>query len=278
MGTTDNTGFTILETMLFLAITGLLIVAMLVGVGTSINIQRYRDSVTSLKSFLQSQYSDIDNVQNDRGNNWKCNSNAVTSQSGALESRGQSDCVIIGKYISIVDGATTVAPVIAFESSTSGSGSDIAILKSNYKLELSTVNQQTDSLAWGTALAWANSSSGTGVDGSAGDRKNPTTPRSIAILIVRSPTSGAVYTFTSDTVVPVSSVNNATLQAMLVTGVGPIPSQKERTLCLDSQGLVVTGSIAIIIRAYATAANSIETRSNDVATQLIGAAKAYQCQ
>jgi len=278
MGTTYDTGFTILETMLFLAITGVLIAAMLVGVGTSINIQRYRDSVTSLKSFLQSQYSDIANVQNDRGDNWKCNSNAVTSQIGALESRGQSDCVIIGKYISIVDGTTTVASVNAYESSTSGSGSDIAILKSNYKLELSTVNQQTDALAWGTTIAWAKTSSGTGADGSAVDRKNPTSPRSIAILIVRSPTSGAVYTFTSDNVVPVSSVNNATLQAMLFTGVGPIPSQKERTLCLDSQGLVVTGSIAIIIHAYATTVTSIETRSNDVAMQLVGAAKAYQCQ
>jgi type II secretory pathway pseudopilin PulG len=278
MGTTYDAGFTILETMLFLAITGLLIAAMLFGVGTSINTQRYRDSVTSLKSFLQSQYSDIENVQNDRGDNWKCNSAAQTSQTGTLQGRGQSDCVIVGKYIAIVGGTTTVASVNAYQSSSSGSGSDIAILKSNYKLELSTVNQQTDALAWGTVIAWAKTSSGSGSDNSGVDKKNPTTPRSIAILIIRSPTSGAIYTFTSDTVVPIASVTNATLQAMLVPGVGPLPSQKERTVCLDSQGLVVTGSVAVVIHSYATTETSIETRSNDVATQLVGSAKAYQCQ
>ncbi len=261
MGKTDDTGFTILETMLFLAITGVLIASMLVGVGTSINIQRYRDSVTSLKSFLQSQYSDIANVQNDRGNNWKCNSNAVTSQSGALESRGQSDCVIIGKYISIVNGTTTVAPVVAFESSTSGSGSDIAILKSNYKLELSTVNQQTDSLEWGTTIAWPVSGSGA---------RTPTTPRSIAILIVRSPESGSVYTFTSDNPPPAANVTDTTLKAMLVTGVGAAPSQQQRTLCLDSQGLVFTPNMAVFIHAYASSETAIETRSNDVIAALGG--------
>jgi type II secretory pathway pseudopilin PulG len=277
MGTTYKDGFTILETMLFLALTGLLIAGVLVGVGVSINIQRYRDSVTSLKSFLQSQYSDIANVQNDRGDNWKCGTTAITSQTGTVQNRGQSDCVIVGKYISIEQGVTKVATVNAYESSTTGSGNDIAVLKSNYTLGLSTVNQQTDSLAWGTVIAWAKSTSGSGADNTGVDKKNPTTPRSIAILIIRSPTSGSIYTFTSDTVVSISGVTDAVLKAMLVTGVGALPSQKERTICVDSQGLVSTGSVAIVIHAYATAETSIETRSNDVATQLVGA-RAYQCQ
>ena len=36
----------------------MLIIGVLAGAGTSINAQRYRDSVTSLQSTLQQQYSD----------------------------------------------------------------------------------------------------------------------------------------------------------------------------------------------------------------------------
>lgn len=276
MGTTDKDGFTILETMLFLALTGLLVAGMLVGVGTSINIQRYRDSVTSFKSFLQSQYSSIINVQNDRDDSWNCSITATTSQSGAHESRGQSDCVVVGRYISIEEGVTHIAKVTAYQKSTTGIGNDIALLKSNYTLGLSTVNQQTDSLAWGTVIAWAKSTSGSGADGTGVDKRPSATPRSIAILIIQSPTSGDIYTFTSDTVLTIGSVTDTTLKTMLVTGLGDLPSQKERTLCLDSQGLVITGATAIVLHAYAKSETSIETRSNDVATQLMGP-KAYQC-
>lgn len=262
MGTSKQAGFTILETMLFLAITGLLIAGVLVGVSTSINIQRYRDSVTSFKSLLQSQYSDITNVQNDRDNSWRCGVNATTTQSGSAQARGQSSCVLLGRYITITDGSYTIATVNGYEKASSTSGTDISILKNDYTLGLSTINQQTDSLEWGTSIAWPSSGGGA---------KNPTTPRSIAILIIRSPSSGSIYTFTSDTVPPIDNVNNATLQAMLVTGLGTLgtfPSQASRTICIDSNGLVVTGNMAIYIHAYATAETSIETRSNDVTASL----------
>lgn len=260
MGTTNNAGFTIIETMLFLAITGVLIATMLVGVGTSINIQRYRDSVTSFKAFLQSQYSDLTNVSNDRDNTWRCTSAATTTQSGTSEDRGQSDCVVLGRYISINDSTITVATVNAYQTSAA-TGSDIAILNAGYTLGLSTINQQTTTLEWGTSIAWP--ASGTGSRGAL-----PTTPRSIAILIVRSPDSGAIYTFTSDSVPPIANVNNAALKAMLVTGVGALPSQQERVVCLDSKGLVIAANIAVVIHAYAASETAIETRSNDIMTTL----------
>ena len=61
-----SAGFTIIETMLVLAITGALVAAMFVGIGTSISIQRYRDAVTTFKDTLQEQYSALANVSNDR--------------------------------------------------------------------------------------------------------------------------------------------------------------------------------------------------------------------
>jgi type II secretory pathway pseudopilin PulG len=262
MSTTYKAGFTIIETMLFLAITGLLIAAMLVGVGTSINNQRYRDSVTSLQSFLQSQYSSISNVQNDRDNSWKCDSSAISSQTGALQNRGQSNCVLLGRYITIVEGNTTVATVLGYQTATA-SGTDIANLKASYTLGLSAINQQTDSLAWGTVIAWPVSGQGF---------QKPTTPRSIAILIVRSPDSGSIYTFTSDTPpLLIANVKNKDLQAMLVTGTGLPPSQEPRTLCIDAQGLqglVASNNSAVYMHAYANGPTSIETRSNDIATSV----------
>jgi type II secretory pathway pseudopilin PulG len=260
MGTTNNPGFTIIETMLFLAITGVLVATMLVGVGTSINIQRYRDSVSSFKSFLQSQYSDITNVQNDRDDNWSCGSSAQTIQTGSLESRGQSDCVVLGRYIWISGGTTTVAMVTAYQTGAAN-GSDITALSNGYTLGLSTINQQTDELEWGTAIAWPTAGSGA---------QTPTTPRSIAILIVRSPESGSVYTFTADNPPPVENVTDATLKSMLVVGIVSIPSQQQRTICLDSQGLVLNANMAVFIHAYATSETSIETRSNDVIANLGG--------
>lgn len=263
MGTSHNAGFTIIETMLFLAITGVLIASLLVGIGTSVNIQRYHDSVTSLKSFIQSQYSAITNVENDRNSTWKCDSSAATSQSGTVQNPGQSDCVLIGRYIVIDGGATTVASVVANPpADVNGTSGDIGDLKANYTLGLSTVFQQTDSLAWGTVIAWP--VSGTGA-------QKPTTPRSIAILIVRSPETGSVYTFTADNPPAISTMTDAKLKAMLVTGVGSPPSQKQRTLCVDSQGLVIPSlTMAVYLHAYATDQTSVETRSNDVIKSLGG--------
>jgi type II secretory pathway pseudopilin PulG len=264
MGTSKHAGFTIIETMLFLAITGMLIAGLLVGVGTSLNIQRYHDSVTSLQSFIQSQYSAINNVQNDRDNSWQCDASATTSQSGSSQNLGQSDCVVLGRYIVINGGSTSVTTVNGYTASTATGNGDIADLKNNYTLGLSTVNVQTDSLAWGTVIAWPVSGSGF---------KLPSTPRSIAILIVRSPESGSVYTFTADNPPAIGDVTdvNKMLKSMLVTGVGPVPSQLQRTICVDSQGLVSASlTMAVYLHAYATDQTSVETRSNDVIKSLGG--------
>ena len=54
MDIVKSKGFTIIEVMLFLAVTGALAVAILVGSGVAIGQQRYKDSVNSLQSFIQS--------------------------------------------------------------------------------------------------------------------------------------------------------------------------------------------------------------------------------
>lgn len=72
-------GFTLIEVILFLAVTTALFVGIAAGVQGSIFQQRYTDSVQNYAEFLRSVYSQVSNVQN--------------------ESTGRSDKAIYGKVI-----------------------------------------------------------------------------------------------------------------------------------------------------------------------------------
>ena len=73
-------GFTLIEVAIFLVITGALFVAVTVGVQNSISQQRFNDSVQSFVDFLRNVYSEVTNVENN-------------------ESAGRSEKAIYGKLI-----------------------------------------------------------------------------------------------------------------------------------------------------------------------------------
>lgn len=254
MGRSANRGFTIIETVLFLSITSVLIVALLAGVTVSINTQRYQDSVSSFKSLLQGQYSDLTNVYNDREDTWTCSNSAETSDGGSSpDARGQSDCIVMGRYIYIQNGDISLADVVGYESS-SDQQTDLDVIRDDYELGLSSVHDEERQLEWGTRIAWP-------VAGT--DSETVGTPRSLAILIIQSPVTQTVYTFSSDN--PPDSIVDVTsddLKAMVVAGES-VPGQASRVICVESDGLSVSGNTSIFISAYATNASSIETRSND---------------
>jgi len=56
-------GFTIIETMLFLALTGLMLVGALVGIGNNLARQRYKDSVQDVVTLIRNQYDYVTRVQ-----------------------------------------------------------------------------------------------------------------------------------------------------------------------------------------------------------------------
>jgi hypothetical protein len=56
-------GFTVIEVVLFVAISGLLLVGLLFGVTSSIARQRYQDSVQDLADFLKTQFYAVSNPQ-----------------------------------------------------------------------------------------------------------------------------------------------------------------------------------------------------------------------
>lgn len=261
---TISQGFTIVETMLVLAVTGVLIATLLVGVGTTIHVQRYQDAVVSLKSLLQSQYSMVDDVTNDRTGSWSCSASAVPVQAQNGTSPGQSDCVLLGRYVSIVDGDVHTASIVGYETATTAGVDDVATIKGNYTLGISPSSVETSTLEWGSKIAWPSSGSGA---------KSPTSPRALSMLIVRSPDSGTSYTFTSDTVYDVATVNSTNLKDMMITSTSSVPGQLERTLCVDPDGVAVPDVMAVYIGQAASGPSAIETRTNGITTSLGGDTK-----
>ena len=93
-------GFTIIEVVLFLAISGGLAVMLLAGTSAAIQRQQYRDSVESFANFLSTQYSRVISVENDREDTTCPLLPTETTK------RGQSSCVIVGRYIVTTDDSS----------------------------------------------------------------------------------------------------------------------------------------------------------------------------
>jgi len=236
----NRAGFTIIETMLFLAITGLLVLGVLVGTGNSINIQRYRDSITSLQAFFQQQYSDVSNISNDNLNN-VCNGNNSP--------RGQSDCVILGSLIttSTVNGLSSgllVRPVLGYiPANSTQSLDDVQIFKNSngpgkpigYNITIPpNITSQTYNIEWGASLVPAGNNSAA----------------HFSVLIVRSPSSGIVRTFIDPNVAVNNTVQSLVNAAGLTT---PIKT------CVNSNGLFNGNKMAVQIIAGSTSSSGVET-------------------
>ncbi len=173
-------GFTIIESMLFLAISGLMIVGVIAGAGVSINVNRYKDSTTSLDAYLQGQYDKTINVQNDRNNQLGCAGGVITENGN--QARGTSTCMVIGRFISVMNDGTTLEsqPVYA-GTDGSKSGDDLtALVNSSLFLSSGAESPEAYTLEWGTKLVVPLSN---------------TPLQSMRLLIVRSPSSGAIRTF-----------------------------------------------------------------------------------
>lgn len=100
--------FTIIEVMLVLGVSGMMIATMLIGWNANIEKQRYNDSVNTFKADLQSVFSDVENQSNEKGNTRiKCNdtgNNISITRDSSGSPTGSSNCVVLGKFISLYSG------------------------------------------------------------------------------------------------------------------------------------------------------------------------------
>lgn len=222
-------GFTIIEVMLFLAVTGMLTVSILVGSGMVIAQQRYRDSVNSLKGFIQEQYSQTANVMNSDASNPVCSvqGNTLDLSGDTLQPRGTSECLLLGRYLRVEPTNVTVYDVIG-QPATDEEGTDDVGALQNYTLALSD-NFEMKEVAWGAMIVSPGTATGL----------------TASVLIVRSPLSGSVVTFVGDGNQP---------PAELVSSSNMV----QKDFCVDSQGGAIASRLAVRINARATSQSSIE--------------------
>jgi len=229
-------GFTVIETMLFLGVTGMLATAILVGSGVTINQQRYRDSVNSLKSYIQQQYSEVTNVTNDRDKSWICNGIGNVSESNPVagQARGTSDCVILGRFITLDESGTMLSASNVLGVRNAGAtdaASDIQEILTNYRLGLSPISKETTEVSWGAQVV----------------KQKTATPMGLSMLILRSPLSGSVMTFTTE------GVNTN------ITSFISVANMQQRDLCVNADaGSFVGRRMEVKIDAYATNQSAIQ--------------------
>lgn len=261
MNVASKKGFTIIEVLLFFGVTSLMIAGMFIALGSSIGNQRYKDAVESFKSVLQQQYSDVINVYNNRDGVWTCQrsganrvivSQVDTSSPNAVY-RGQSSCDVVGRYVVVNGGAITSQAVLALREGDPSGDNDVARMRSAaYSYGVTDIDQATHQMEWGTSISWPTGSAIT--DGRSAGASSA--PRSIAILIVRSPESGGVFTFTNDT--PQLAPDSTVLKAFMNASV-TVPGMAERLLCVNTSGMVTAYSQGVYIGARAADSSAIRT-------------------
>jgi type II secretory pathway pseudopilin PulG len=246
MGTKTETGFTLIEVMLFLAVSGMLAASVLVGSGITIGQQRYRDSVNSLQSYIQQQYTKVTDTINTRDQGWTCDSSGnvtATSPASAGQARGTSDCVMLGRFITVdATGTQLTASNVVGAYNTNGvtQSSDVAEITTNYKLGVSPLDQDAQAISWSAQVV----------------KPNTTIPQPISILILRSPLSGSVLTFVAGGV-------QTNLNSMVKTAALGLQSD----LCVNaSVGTFMGKRMEVRIIPYATSQGAIQvpTESNSI--------------
>lgn len=230
MGKVNESGFTVIEVILFLAITGLLFSVLMVGVGAGINQQRYLDSARAYKALIQDQYSATLNTDNKITNDWGCQTGGAIDQNTPRSNRGTSECVILGKIVQVLPVNNGIASIQT--SSVTGrlatgvddvqSMTDIdAILA--YQPHIANFDKRVTDIDWGSYLTTA---------------EIPRRPSQAVIVILRSPATGLIRIFTSK-----SNHSNTDLSDIInVTNASTILSN-----CVENDTSVLTPRILVSV-------------------------------
>ncbi len=213
-GARRASGFTIIEVMLSLAVSGLVLVGALIGVSSTIARQRYRDVIETTASLLRQQYEYVSRVQiQQRTDDEVCDSISgvigTYNDGSNMIGRGRSKCSVYGVVVTLgLDGGKRMqtANLIgteynAYRNSLIAAGKDpdeeiktMNDLQLFHALHLTDVYNKDNSTCTVTNLLndetyrWDASIETTEKD----------VPARVTLLIVRSPRTGAIHTYVMD--------------------------------------------------------------------------------
>lgn len=271
MGSRFSPGFTIIELMLFLAITGLLIAGILVNAASSLNEQHYRDGVEATRSIISAQYAKVYSLTNDSTVGGTSNIDpcqVLEGNDSAVVRRGTSDCLYVGRLVQIIPGTVTstirVSPVVAKpneaynptriynnqQSGASDANASTSTFAQRYQVARYDGNNdlvESQELEWGLAAV----SPGT-------DNQ-----MSMALLILRSPIDGTVQTYNVLATNP-GAINYANLSDRLTSS-----NLTDVKFCVAdlSGSLDPSQRMAVLVHKAATGPGDIETRLNNPANE-----------
>lgn len=225
MSGSRGSGFTIIEVMLFLAISATLVMGIMAGASVAINFQRYKDATNSFANYMQGQYDRVANVQNDHSTGLTCSSAGIATSGTPVTLGASLDCYIIGRLLTVSNSGKKITSQVVYSAKDVRTGDDItALAAANLFTSTATASDDTYVPEWSTAIVPPHLTSPS-MDG-------------WRLLIVRSPTTGTIRTFTTrdPTLVSLKSIvtNGATTRADVIA-------------CVDSKGLTNVPPTGVLI-------------------------------
>lgn len=221
-------GFTVIEVTLALAISMFLFIGVIGGTTVNVTRQRYNDSVQNFAEFLRREYSEVISVQNTRddevtgGAPCTVTSGETIGNSSAEDVQtGRSNCLIYGKLINfgeyspsddtrdiihtydIIGDALSFRDLTSLNADTSSPYYDIKdeLVRSLANVSAGVLTVRRENTDCRVTLAGNESSYRLEWDAYPQDAEGNIYQG--AVIIVRSPLSGAVSTFTLDEPLPV---------------------------------------------------------------------------
>lgn len=278
-------GFTIIETMLFLAIAGLIFAGLVAGTNGAIRRQRYKDSVQGFVDDLRDLYSLVENTQvlNYPGT-------AKCADGDSSEGRGRSNCSVYGIYAIISPNHGNKNTIEAYwvigtdQSLVRGASSDIEFFKdyaqvgTKYMIDDNPIGQhinaKSHSILWGADVAIpCNSDFAADIKDAIGTVRGcdavgsvlSNAQNQVELFIYRSPITGSINTLSSMKIDDTANASDdvefdqAFIDGENISGALENFNHYDVSLCVTGgSGMSYDGGIRmVVIDAYGSNTNAV---------------------